>query len=111
MRRVRGTFGHATSTAARTARAALARERDEPVQTAVTAVEPREPARQVPPAHVELEEVLRLVRKMANLLTLFASHPIVKRERLDGAVMVITPTGGPIASAASAADANCSAEP
>jgi len=45
---MRGTFGHAATTAARTERAPLARERDEPVQATVAAVKPREPARQEP---------------------------------------------------------------
>jgi hypothetical protein len=43
---MRGTFGHAATTAARTQRTALARERDEPVEAAVAAAKPREPPSQ-----------------------------------------------------------------
>jgi hypothetical protein len=45
---MRGAFGHAAATAARTQRPALARERHELVVAAFTAATPREPARQAP---------------------------------------------------------------
>jgi hypothetical protein len=45
---VRGALGHATTAAARTERPPLARERDEPVEAAVAAAKPREPARERP---------------------------------------------------------------
>jgi hypothetical protein len=43
---MRSTFGHAAPTTARTQRTTLARERDEPVEAAVAAAKPREPASQ-----------------------------------------------------------------
>jgi len=50
---MRGPLRHPLTAAARTECASLAREGDEPVQSAVGAVEPREPARQ----EATLEEV------------------------------------------------------
>jgi hypothetical protein len=76
---MRGAFGHAAATAARTQCPPFARERHEPVEAAVAATKPREPARQEPAP----EEVpKRPIDKLRH--TLAVAHPgRLRQERLE----------------------------
>jgi hypothetical protein len=59
---MRGTFGHAATTATGTERPPLARERDEPIEAAAAAVKPRKAAGQEPAPEERPERPLDKLR-------------------------------------------------